>query len=316
MPAAPRSHPPAPPIEAPIPYGDAMRRLVEGLHAGSEDLPAYADWIREHLGGRVLAFRERLLPQLLFFTDLHDRDLLDFGCGTGSTTVALCERAPGSRITAVDIEPELLRVARLRLQHHGMEARVVLQHIAPVQRRGDLPFASASFDVVLANGVLEHVVPLAVRPQVVLEMWRLLRPGGVLFISETPNALWPIDRHTTGLPLVPWLPSGVAARLAVAAGRHRREWDLDARGRRGMTFWEIVRPLRQAGERYEVLNVTRAGNRLRPVAIGAASRRRRLGRLVIEGLLGKPLGALGVPTVALAPFLEYLCLRKRAAWGS
>jgi 2-polyprenyl-3-methyl-5-hydroxy-6-metoxy-1,4-benzoquinol methylase len=299
--------------DLPIAYGDEMLQHVLRLHAGSEELPAYAEWIREHMGGRVVGFRDTLVPQILFFADLRDRDVLDFGCGTGSTTVVLCENAPAARVTAVDIEPELLEVARLRLRHHGMEERVALQPISPVARLGDLPFAAEVFDFILANGVLEHVVPFASRPQVILEMWRLLRPGGILFISETPNPLWPIDRHTTGLPFISWLPSGLARRYAIACGRHQPGVDLDVRGRRGMSYWEIVRPLRRTGRRFEVLNITAAGNRLLPVPTAdRTSAKRRLATFLLERIAGKPLAALGVPTLALGPFVEHLCIRKQS----
>ena len=297
----------------PIEYGDEMLGLVRDMHAGSESLPGYPRWIAEHMGGRVLAFRARLLPQIRAFTDLHGLDLLDFGCGTGSTTVMLAEASPDARLTAIDVDALGLSIAALRLQHHGLAARVCLQRIAPVRHAGDLPFPSESFDFVLANGVLEHVVPFAVRPQVVLEMWRLLRPGGLLYVSETPNPLWPVDRHTTGLPFVSWLPAGLARRYAIARGRHRPETDFDSRGWRGMTFWEVVRPLRRSGAPYEVLNLTRAGNRLLPAGPPPgvpSSTRRRAATFVAERLAGGVLAACGVPAIALGPFLEHLCLQK------
>lgn len=293
----------------PIQYSAEMVQLVERMHAGAERLPGYAGWIADHLGGRVVAFRQRLVPQILAFTDLRDLDGLDFGCGTGSSTVALWERAERGRWTALDVDRDGLEIARLRFRHHGMEGRVTLHAIEPVQRVGDLPFASASYDFILANGVLEHVVPFATRPAVVAEMWRLLRPGGLLFISETPNPLWPIDRHTTGLPLVPWLPSAWATRLAIAAGRHRPGADLDARGRRGMSYFAIKRAVGDC----EVLNLTVARNRLLPAGPPqgtVSSGRRRAGTFFLERVIGPPLAALGIPSVALGPFIEHLCLKK------
>jgi len=294
----------------PIQYSAEMVQRVERMHAGAEQLPGYAGWIADHLGGRVVTFRQRLVPQILAFTDLRGLDVLDFGCGTGSSTVALWERATDCRCTALDVDRDGLEIARLRFRHHGMEDRVALHAIEPVQRVGDLKFASASFDFVLANGVLEHVVPFATRPAVVGEMWRLLRPGGLLFISETPNPLWPIDRHTTGLPLVPWLPSGLAARVAIAAGRHRPGADLDARGRRGMSYFAIKRAI---GRDCEVLNLTVARNRLLPAGPPdgtAPSARRRAGTFFLERVIGTPLAALGIPSLALGPFIEHLCLKK------
>jgi 2-polyprenyl-3-methyl-5-hydroxy-6-metoxy-1,4-benzoquinol methylase len=298
----------------PIKYSEELRLLVLRLHEGAESLPNYDQWIAEHLGGRVLAFRRRLVPNILAFTDLRNLDILDFGCGTGSSTVVVCEAAPGSRITAMDIDRPSLEIARARFRHHGLEDLVVVHPIAPVRKVGDLPFDSEAFDFILANGVLEHVVPFGARGQVILEMWRLLRPGGLLYISETPNPLWPIDRHTTNLPFISWLPSRLAYRMAVALGRHRAGTDLEARGRRGMTYWEIVRPLRGTGQPFEVLNISKAGNRLLPGgAESGTSAKRRVATLLLERVAGRPLGALGIPTVALGPFIEHLCLKKLAS---
>jgi SAM-dependent methyltransferase len=294
----------------PIAYDSAMIERVLDMHTGSELLPRYATWIDAHLGGRVVEFRERLLPNILAFTDLRGMDVLDFGCGTGSTTVVLAEASPGARILGLDVDAPSLDIARMRLRHHGLEERVALQVIPPVAHRGDLPIEAGSFDFILANGVLEHVTPFAVRPQVVLEMWRLLRPGGMLYISETPNPLWPVDRHTTGLPFVPWMPRWMARRVAVAFGRHAPHADFDSRGWRGMTYWEVVRPLRRAGLPYEVLNLTRTGNRLLPAGAASRSAKRRAATVLLQNLAGRPLGALGVPTIALGPFLEHLCLQK------
>ncbi len=293
-----------------------MLELVTRMHAGAEGLPFYREWIDGHMGGRVLTFRERLMPQIRAFTNLRGMDVLDFGCGTGSTTVVLCENAESSRITAMDIDPHSLEIAALRLRHHAMEDRVTTHRIPAVRRIGDVPVESGSFDFILANGVLEHVVPFSTRPQVILEMWRLLRPGGMLFISETPNPLWPIDRHTTGLPLIPWLPARVASKVAASLGRHTPGTDIDAQGRRGMSFWEIVRPLRRGGHRFEVLNITVTRNRLLPAGPEPGRRlraRRRLANLLLEGVAARPLAALGIPTVALGPFIEHLCIRKHGA---
>jgi 2-polyprenyl-3-methyl-5-hydroxy-6-metoxy-1,4-benzoquinol methylase len=296
----------------PIPYNDEILRRVVAMHAAGKDLPDYWKWIHGHMGGRVVVFRERLVPQIKAFTDLAGIDILDFGCGTGSSTVALAECAPGSRIIAADVDAPSLEIARLRFAHHNMSSAIRMIEIVPIRRRGDLKLPSASVDFVLMNGVIEHVVPFEAREQVLLEVWRVLRPGGLLFISETPNPLWPIDRHTTGLPFIPWLPSRAAHRMAVLFKRHDPGSDLDARGRRGMTYWEIVRAIRTAGP-VEVLNLTAANNRLLPAPRSPGDKaglKRRIGTLVLEDGLGRLLARCGIPVVAFGPFIEYLCLRK------
>ncbi len=297
----------------PIDYGPEFLERVRALHAGAEDLSDYEGWIVDHMGGRVETFRSRLLWQIKAFTSLQNLDILDFGCGTGSTTVMLAEADSNNRIVGVDIDQQSLDLAELRFQFHNISSQISLRHISPVQDPGDLELPPECFDFVLMNGVLEHVIPFRTRNAVLLDAWRVLRRGGLLYISETPNLLWPTDRHTTGLPFLSWMPSGVAHRYAVAFRRHNDWNDLDSRGRRGMTFWGIVRPLKKAGFDVEVLNLTTAQNRLLPSGPPegtTTSAKRKLATFVLQDIFGKMLTPLGVPVVAFGPFIEYLCLRK------
>ena len=69
-----------------IDYGPEFLEKVRDMHAGAEELPDYEKWIIDHMGGRVETFRRQLLRQIRAFTRLENADILDFGCGTGSTT--------------------------------------------------------------------------------------------------------------------------------------------------------------------------------------------------------------------------------------
>jgi hypothetical protein len=95
------------------------------------------------------------------------------------------------------------------------------------------------------NAVLEHIPP-AGRGVHLRELWRVIVPGGRLFIGETPNRLWPQDYHTTGLWGVPYLPLSLARRYAIARGKVPAtatvEWLL-GEGIRGGSYWEVARAL-------------------------------------------------------------------------
>jgi SAM-dependent methyltransferase len=98
------------------------------------------------------------------------RRVLDLGCRDGALTQAY---AAGNEVVGVDADREALAEAERR----GIET-----HWADLD--GPLEFADASFDVVAAGELLEH---LRDPQRVVAEIRRVLRPGGT-FVASVPNA--------------------------------------------------------------------------------------------------------------------------------
>jgi SAM-dependent methyltransferase len=106
----------------------------------------------------------------------HRPAVLDIGCGTGYGTAALAE--PASSATGIDLAPNAIAYARSHYQH---------PHLGFVAGSATaLPFADASFDLITAFEVIEH---LQDGNQLLAEARRVLRPGGVLLVS-TPNATY------------------------------------------------------------------------------------------------------------------------------
>ena len=96
------------------------------------------------------------------------KDVLDLGCGAGFLSNYLA--AQGHHVTGIDTTTENLIVAKL----HDDTRRVAYQ-------KGDacaLPFPDASFDVVCAMDLLEHVEE---PHRLIAEACRVLRPGGQFF---------------------------------------------------------------------------------------------------------------------------------------
>jgi len=100
--------------------------------------------------------------------------LLDVGTGTGRMAELFAPAA--ERVAALDKSPEMLRLARARLQHLPAGKVDLLQ--------GDftaLPFAEAAFDTVLFHQVLHY----AQEPEVALaEAARVTRPGGRVAVVD------------------------------------------------------------------------------------------------------------------------------------
>ena len=98
--------------------------------------------------------------------------VLDAGCGTGYGTAELADAAS---VVATDVSEEALAYARANFSRPGV--RFVN---APCEA---LPFAEATFDLVTAFEVIEH---LERWPDLLSEARRVLTPAGVLLVS-TPN---------------------------------------------------------------------------------------------------------------------------------
>ena len=87
---------------------------------------------------------------------------------------------------------------------------------------------------------------------VIPAVWSHVRPGGLLFVAETPHRYAPIETHTTGgLPFVNYLPPALALRAARRFSNRIEPgvtWQqLLRRGMRGGTEGEFMRHLTRAG---------------------------------------------------------------------
>ncbi len=126
-------------------------------------------------------YEQALLAQPLLESIAPHRSpmVLDVATGTARLPVALLEhRDFQGRIIAVDLSRAMLHVASDKLQ--GQEERCLLMRCPAEQ----LPFDDGSFDVVACLEALEFMT----RPARVLEeLMRVLRPGGLLFISNRSN---------------------------------------------------------------------------------------------------------------------------------
>src|SRR3982750_403443 len=106
---------------------------------------------------------------------------LDVGCGGGILSEALARA--GANVTAVDLAPAVLEVARLHLYESGLT--VDYRETSIEALAAEMP---SSFDVIACMEMLEHVPDPG---SVIRAAAMLLKPGGKLFLStlnRTPLA--------------------------------------------------------------------------------------------------------------------------------
>lgn len=168
-----------------------------------------------------IATQRAVIPWIVSFTDNElpaDADVLEVGSGGGFNAETFLRRFPGWRVTATDYDPEMVALARPRLTRFG--DRVVLRQADATS----LPYADASFDLVLSIGVLHHV---GAWEKALVEAARVLRPGGALlavdlldrfFLGPLRRAFPPVRTYTS-LQVLGELPRAGFVRYRLHGGR-------------------------------------------------------------------------------------------------
>ncbi|HVR05180.1 MAG TPA: class I SAM-dependent methyltransferase [Solirubrobacteraceae bacterium] len=103
---------------------------------------------------------------------------LEIGAGTGYFTLNMMRAGLIQRATCTDISPGMLATLSANAQRLGLDVETVS---ADAER---LPFADASFDLVLGHAVLHHIPDL---PTAFGEFARVLAPGGTLLFAGEPS---------------------------------------------------------------------------------------------------------------------------------
>ncbi len=153
------------PKTANVLYHDAAAESYDAKWAISFDPPAQA-YVRERA--------ERMLPAKRY------RRVLEPGAGTGFFLLNMWQTGFVEDAHATDISEGMLEVCRANAERLGCTVET---------RAGDaehLPYEDQTFDLVAGHAFLHH---LPDPPAALAEMYRVLRPGGVLFIAGEPT-LW------------------------------------------------------------------------------------------------------------------------------
>ena len=178
--------------------------LDRGVTKSKLSKQEYNDAINGQLFERLAYNRNRIAPWLHSIKDLKGANILEIGCGTGISTLALCEQ--GANVTGIDVDEGALAVAKDRMKLAGFENTELLALNADEIKDN---FKHKNFDFIIYYAVLEHMT-IKERFSSLKQAWDMLPSGGFLSVIETPNRLWYYDSHTAAMPFYDWLPDELA----------------------------------------------------------------------------------------------------------
>ncbi len=235
-----------------IQIDDNKLRLIEqsirkNYHTGWRSESNYSKEMYEHdlqahLYKRLERDRVVIVPFLNNVRSLDGSRILEIGCGTGSSTVALTEQ--GAKVTGIDIDEGALNVAKDRADAYGISAELLVLNSIDIADA----FGANAFDFIIFFACLEHMT-ITERLLSLKDAWDALPNSGLLVIIETPNRLWYLDNHTSRLPFFHWLPNELAFKYSSFSPRENfrelyKDYDADSkehflRRGRGVSFHEL-----------------------------------------------------------------------------
>ena len=113
-------------------------------------------------------------------------EVAEVGCGSGAYTLHVAEKiGPEGKVYAIDIQQKMLDQLQNKMDKHKVK------NIEPIKANAyELPFTDSSLDLVYLVTVLQEIPN---RSQALAEIRRVLRPGGIIAVSEfLPDPDYPL----------------------------------------------------------------------------------------------------------------------------
>ncbi len=123
--------------------------------------------------------------------------VLDLGCGTGALAIRAARR--GAAVKGIDVNPEMLELARRRAQAAGLADRIELAEAGVAELDAEAP---ASYDAVTA-GLCFSELSADELTYTLAQVTRILKPGGRLLVADEVRPRGLARRVLHGLVRVP-----------------------------------------------------------------------------------------------------------------
>ena len=153
-----------------------MARVIAFLRERGIDpeRPAYQDFFPfDQLHGRGVEATREHIERAGISSNMH---VLDLGCGVGGCSRVIAATC-GCRVTAIDLTPQCIEIARELTRRCGMDERIEFREADALA----LPFADATFDHVWCHNVTMNIPD---KQKLASEVARVLKSGGRFSCSE------------------------------------------------------------------------------------------------------------------------------------
>ncbi|MBE7157011.1 MAG: class I SAM-dependent methyltransferase [Rhodospirillales bacterium] len=170
-------------------WDDSWKTSLEAPIHGPDDASYWPNEIDE----RKLRFIRRSLPQA--------GTVAEVGCGSARFLARIGRTSPKLHLVAIDESPNALKLAQRTAEAFDVTIE------ARESKVEHLPFETASVDLILSGGLMEHFqdpVPI------LKEMLRVLRVGGVFYADVVPRKLsWYRSAEASRMKSSEWLAPDV-----------------------------------------------------------------------------------------------------------
>ena len=156
---------------------ERIHRFGESMHTSSMPDPGLYDAVV----GRVMQpFYSSVARQMAFASP--SSTALEVGSGPGRLAVAMGVVSPHVRVTALDIDPEMVAIGNRKAAEAGVSDRVSFE----VGDVGAMPFGDGQFDLVVSTFSMHHWEDAG---RGVAEIQRVLKPGGMGCIYDFSGSI-------------------------------------------------------------------------------------------------------------------------------
>jgi len=150
-----------------------------------ESAPArYDQGIRLLTWGRLNSLYDRMASHIK-----EGWRVLDIGCGTGALSLRAARR--GAKVVGIDVNSDMLEIAHRKAAQVGLEEAIEFQEKGVGELDG---FPSGSFDAVI-SGLCFSELSLQEQDYTLAQVYRLLKPGGLLLIVDEVEPPHPLKRY-------------------------------------------------------------------------------------------------------------------------